>query len=170
MKVLYWSVLQFALMDSDAAATWPALRSAEATVDDSGDGKTHQVLQYYDQFRESIYRYLLSLRLAPEAAEDLVHETFLRLHRALADKRVRTESVRAWVFRVAHNLAISSKRKASEIALDNDELTCLSDLRQSSPDPETAALQHEWLQLNTFCPFEIPRFATCWHPLVLGPR
>jgi DNA-directed RNA polymerase specialized sigma24 family protein len=89
-------------------------------------------------------RYLLSLRLSPETAEDLVHETFLRLHRALGEKKVRTDFVRAWLFRVTHNLA-SLKRKSGEVSLSADELISLADICESGGDPETAVLHEEWV-------------------------
>lgn len=116
-------------------------------MDHSSSGEPQQVLQFYDQLREPIYRYLLCLRLTPETAEDLVHETFLRLHRNLREKKIKTDTVRAWAFRVAHNLAISLKRRSNEIQVDRDDLVFLADAHYADEhqDPEEAVLNEEWL-------------------------
>lgn len=146
MEALCWPTIKFALMDPDAAADWPIVAgSATDTANTPDAGKPQPVLEFYDQFREPAYRYLLSLRLDPETAEDLVHETFLRLHRALGEQKIRTDSVRAWVFRVAHNLAVSLRRKSGEVSVSTDELILLADGRQSTGNPETAVLHEEWL-------------------------
>lgn len=60
--------------------------------------------------RDSIYRYLLGSTDNPGEAEDMTQEVFLRLHAAL-DARLRIENLRAWLFRVAHNLAVDSQRR-----------------------------------------------------------
>jgi DNA-directed RNA polymerase specialized sigma24 family protein len=144
MKALCWPVIKFALMDPDAAASPMVAGSADNASNSSDTGKPQPVPEFYDQFSEPAYRYLLSLRLSPETAEDLVHESFLRLHRALGEKKVRTDCVRAWLFRVAHNLAISL----------NGVRRCLSFHRRTHltgghtrirGDPETAVLHEEWV-------------------------
>jgi len=118
--------------------------SADNASNNSDTGKPQPVFESY-KFSEPAYCYLLSLRLSPETAEDLVHETFLRLHRALGEKKVRTDSVRAWLFRVAHNLAISLKRKSGEASPSTDELILPADIREPGGDPETAVLHEEWV-------------------------
>ncbi len=56
-----------------------------------------------------VYRLLFRLVGLPEEAEDLVQETFLRLYRRRFPVW-REQSVRAWLFRVATNLAYNALR------------------------------------------------------------
>ncbi len=66
----------------------------------------NQVVQLYEEARQDVYHYLLRLGLSPSHAQEGSQEAFLRLYSALH----RGESVRnprAWVFRVAHNLAMT---------------------------------------------------------------
>jgi RNA polymerase sigma-70 factor (ECF subfamily) len=62
------------------------------------------VLEYYDREHVAIRRYLLFLQVDPEIAKEIVQETFLKLHEHLLADGDRT-NLRAWLYRVAHNLA-----------------------------------------------------------------
>ena len=87
-----------------------------------------------------MYHYLLRLGLSPSQAQEGVQEVFLRLHSAL----VRGESIhnpRAWVFRVAHNLAVTEHRAGDRwMALDPGLEAALTD---RGPGPEARVLQRE---------------------------
>ena len=87
-----------------------------------------------------MYHYLLRLGLSPSQAQEGVQEVFLRLHSAL----VRGESIhnpRAWVFRVAHNLAVTEHRAGDRwMALDPELEAALTD---RGPGPEARVLQRE---------------------------
>jgi RNA polymerase sigma-70 factor (ECF subfamily) len=61
--------------------------------------------------REPIYRYVLSSVRDPGDAEDIAQEAFVRLFRELR-KGQRIVNVKAWMFRVAHNLVIDFSRRA----------------------------------------------------------
>jgi hypothetical protein len=43
-----------------------------------------RVLQTFGESKDDLYRYLLCLNLRPEKADDMIQETFLRLHQHLA--------------------------------------------------------------------------------------
>jgi RNA polymerase sigma-70 factor (ECF subfamily) len=66
-----------------------------------------QVAQCFEEAREDVYRYLLTLGLYPQQAQEATQEVFLRLYIALKkgeqDESARLQNWRAWVFRVAHN-------------------------------------------------------------------
>lgn len=66
------------------------------------------VLEHYDREHVPIRRYLAVLGLDPETARDMVQESFLKLHEHLLAGGDRT-NLRAWLFRVAHNLARNSQ-------------------------------------------------------------
>jgi RNA polymerase sigma-70 factor (ECF subfamily) len=87
----------------------------------------------YERYDSSVLTYLRTvLREHPVAADDIFQETFVRLFR----ERKRREAgrndgqaytpvanVRGWIFRVAHNLAISYLRSLRQtVSLDDEEL------------------------------------------------
>jgi RNA polymerase sigma-70 factor, ECF subfamily len=77
-----------------------------------------QVLHAYEECRDDVYYYGLTLGLAPAQAQDVAQEVFLKLYVQLeAGEEIR--SLRAWVFRVAHNEALklrAKERKHAEIS------------------------------------------------------
>jgi len=69
--------------------------------------------------RDDVYRYLLTLGLDPEEAQDAAQEVFLRYYRALK-KGETIENQRAWIFRVAHNHGLNLRaRMKRTIPLDD---------------------------------------------------
>lgn len=81
-----------------------------------GDDRSYTML--YERYDRKILTYLRTiLRDHPEAADDMFQETFVRLFRERKRRHEEGEeynmvqSVRAWLFRVAHNQAISYLRK-----------------------------------------------------------
>lgn len=65
-----------------------------------------------DLYRENmndLYKYLLRLSGHPQAAEDLVQDTFIKAHDYLASYK--GEKVRPWLFRVAYNAYIDWYRR-----------------------------------------------------------
>jgi RNA polymerase sigma-70 factor (ECF subfamily) len=69
-----------------------------------------RVTVVFELLRDPVYRYLFRVLDSREEAEDLTQEVFLRLYTYL-HKGHMVANVRAWVFRVAHNLAIDQKRR-----------------------------------------------------------
>ena len=62
------------------------------------------VLELYDREHVAIRRYLLFLGVDVETGREIVQETFLKLHQHLLDGGDQS-NLRAWLYRVAHNLA-----------------------------------------------------------------
>lgn len=62
------------------------------------------VLQYYDQEHAAMSRYLSFLGVDAETGQEIVQESFLKLHEHLLASGDRS-NLRAWLYRVAHNLA-----------------------------------------------------------------
>jgi len=69
-----------------------------------------RVTKVFELLRDPVYRYLFRVLENPQEAEDLAQEVFLRLYMHL-HKGQSVTNIRAWVFRVAHNLAIDQHRK-----------------------------------------------------------
>ncbi|HEY3936941.1 MAG TPA: RNA polymerase sigma factor [Bryobacteraceae bacterium] len=82
-----------------------ALPAAAWKVENLDDAGHHQVvLEHYDQEQLSLRRYLVFLGIDGETAQEIVQESFLRLHEHLLHGGDRAH-LRAWLYRVAHNLA-----------------------------------------------------------------
>jgi RNA polymerase sigma-70 factor (ECF subfamily) len=69
-----------------------------------------QVLQAYEECRDDVYYYGLTLGLGPAQAQDVAQEVFLKLYVQLREGE-EIRSLRAWVFRVAHNEALKLRAK-----------------------------------------------------------
>lgn len=69
-----------------------------------------EVIALFDDFRDRLLRYVLSLGLSVHDGEDVIQEVFLSLFRHLKRGRSRT-NLRGWVFRVAHNLALKQRNR-----------------------------------------------------------
>jgi RNA polymerase sigma-70 factor (ECF subfamily) len=81
----------------------------------SGTALQEQVARLFEESREDVYRYLLTLGLHPPRAQEATQEVFLRLY-ATMRKGEEIQNPRAWVFRVAHNLGLTirSRQQAEE--------------------------------------------------------
>jgi RNA polymerase sigma-70 factor, ECF subfamily len=97
-----------------------------------------RVLQIYNDARDDVYYYVLTLGLSPGQAQDVAQEVFLKLYIQLcAGEEIRNE--RGWVFRVAHNEALKLKAKErnhSEITPDLEPVSTES-------TPEKSLLEDE---------------------------
>ncbi|MFN0169309.1 MAG: RNA polymerase sigma factor [Bryobacteraceae bacterium] len=85
---------------------------------------------WFEQFRGPLCRYLHVILRDSAEVEDLVQEAFFRLSSEFHNGR-EINDVRAWIFRVAHNLAVDRRRRKSPIVL-------IGDLRSASGLPEPA--------------------------------
>jgi RNA polymerase sigma-70 factor (ECF subfamily) len=79
-------------------------RAADWNESQPVSGDNAIVLDLYDREHVSLRRYLLYLGVDVETAAETVQESFLRLHKHLLAGGDRT-NLRAWLYRVAHNLA-----------------------------------------------------------------
>jgi RNA polymerase sigma-70 factor (ECF subfamily) len=106
----------------------------------SGTALQEQVSQLFEEARDDVYRYLLTLGLFPPQAQEAVQEVFLRLYTTLR-KGEEIQNLRAWVFRVAHNLGLKIRAKQhSELPFDPEigvRYTAQTDT------PETEFLERE---------------------------
>jgi len=74
-------------------------------------GVAEEVVALFDQLRTPLLRYLLGFSLAVSDSEDILQETFLALFQHLERAKSR-ENLRAWLFRVAHNLALKKLQRS----------------------------------------------------------
>lgn len=86
-------------------------RLAGALASGAGEsGLEAEVVAWFDQFRDRLARYLLSLGLRAPDAEELIQETFLSLFAHLRKGKPR-DNLRGWLFQVAHNLALKRRQE-----------------------------------------------------------
>jgi RNA polymerase sigma-70 factor, ECF subfamily len=99
-----------------------------------------QVAQLFEEAREDVYRYLLTLGLYPPQAQEATQEVFLRLYTTMK-KGEEIRNPRAWVFRVAHNLGLKIRAQQShELPFDPDLEMQVAGV---GPDPERSLLERE---------------------------
>lgn len=104
-----------------------------------------RVASLFELYREPLYRYVLQLTWSPGDSEELVQEIFLKLHRELTAGR-EIGHVRAWLFRVGHNLAMDHARAAVPAQSLSEEhvVRGVEDrLAAATPDPERLLLEGE---------------------------
>jgi RNA polymerase sigma-70 factor (ECF subfamily) len=98
------------------------------------------VTQLFEEARDDVYRYLLVLGLSPAQAQEATQEVFRRLYVVL-QRGKRIESLRGWIFRVAHNHGISVRvRESATVALDAELENQLLDEHEN---PERDLLDRE---------------------------
>lgn len=103
-----------------------------------------RVTQLFEELRDSVYRYLIVVVGSPAEAEEISQEAFLEFFRYLQNGQT-IHNVRAWIFRVAHNLAINQlKSRKYVLTMDSafwDELCKLHP--DPHPTPEQTVLHQE---------------------------
>src|SRR5271169_4041212 len=67
-----------------------------------------EVMDFFEQYRNPILRYVLAIGLNVCDAEEITQEAFLSLFRHLQSGKSR-RNLRGWIFRVAHNLALKQR-------------------------------------------------------------
>jgi RNA polymerase sigma-70 factor (ECF subfamily) len=88
----------------------PSPVDVEAVSATSSRGQAAVVTAAFEQYHAEIYSYLRRSTRDESAAEDLMQESFLRLFKEVGEGRT-PDNVRAWLYRVGSNLAISRGRR-----------------------------------------------------------
>jgi len=103
-----------------------------------------QVSRAFLDWRDDVYRYLLTLGLSPPEAQDATQEVFFRLYVALRKGGEEIRNQRGWVFRVAHNLGLTlSVQQSSTLPLDAHLELTLKDHKRST---EIGLIEREKLE------------------------
>lgn len=104
-----------------------------------------RVCTLFAENRLAVYRHVLMLLMNAAEGEDVTQEAFLRLHQALMDGK-QIEETKAWVFRVAHNLALDRLRTSKPSnSLSDESVLIKAEIKTagSLPDPEQQLLSRE---------------------------
>ena len=129
--------------------------------DEDNDAGT--VIELYRHVRPSLYAYLRSLKLSHDHSEDVIQETFLRLVRYTMERGA-NENLRAWIFRVAHNLSVDHHRSQSRWFLNSEmePRPILSDRIDPGPNPEQKIILDErWREFKGAFAQLTPRQRNC---------
>lgn len=105
-----------------------------------------QVLELYERFHLSLFRYLRSLGVSSDEGQDLIQEVFLRLAVHLRASGSH-KNLRSWLFQVAHNLSMDihrERRKVQLISEINGETE--AEIADPKSDPELKYLKKEQLK------------------------
>jgi RNA polymerase sigma-70 factor (ECF subfamily) len=123
------------MSDFPNAAPFDVLLSATENValDSVPRSSEEEVTALFEHFRGRLLRYLCSLGLPVHDGEEIVQEVFLSLFRHLENNKSR-QNLRAWIFRVAHNLGIKKRTEngSSKIPVEYD---CSLNERCHDPAP-----------------------------------
>lgn len=108
------------------------LEQAAARIEGSSPLEA-EVVGLFDQLRDPLLRYLLSFRLLTvQDGDEIIQEAFLALFQHLQHGRS-GHNLRAWLFRVAHNLALKRLQRSRR---DSEKFVELSDMaKEVTADP-----------------------------------
>ncbi len=135
----------------------------------SGDAQ-QRILALYDEYRPHLYRYLRSMRLGREWAEEVIQETFMRLTSKLLEKDD-IENVQGWVVRVAHNLAVDVLKEECRKIIGDDEPFLIENRADPSLNPEEAYCRNERSIRMTLALWELkPQHRQCFQMRAHGFR
>jgi RNA polymerase sigma-70 factor, ECF subfamily len=116
-------------IEGDSVGTWRQARAVTKLRE--------QVTHLFEESRDDVYRYLLTLGLYPPQAQEATQEVFLRLYTALR-KGNEIRKPRAWIFRVAHNLGIDIRTRQDTELPYAPELDFRHAAQHSNPEQELA--------------------------------
>lgn len=107
-----------------------------------------RIVDLYGDMRPSLRAYLCCLGMTSDQAEDVIQESFLRLVRHRFEKDADT-NLRAWIFRVAHNLSMSVHRsqRRSTSANGDESRQLIRERVDPRPSPEQQILLDERMKL-----------------------
>jgi RNA polymerase sigma-70 factor (ECF subfamily) len=105
-----------------------------------------QILSLYDEFRPRLFRYIRSMNLNRDQAEEVIQETFVRLTKRLL-KEDDIDNVQGWIVRVAHNYAVDvHKKNLRDSPGSADYATTIENRVDPTPNPEEAYSRKEQLK------------------------
>jgi RNA polymerase sigma-70 factor (ECF subfamily) len=125
-----------------------------------------RVERIYEAERANIYSYLLYFGFPAARAQELAQDVFLTLYRKMLEGK-EIENPRAWLYRVAHNLAVRTHTREPQF----DELDPEAGSVDMRPDPEHALIENRRRAALHRAVHELsPQQRNCLHLRVQGLR
>ena len=100
------------------------------------------VVAAWTDHHEEVFAFLVRTTRSPEVAEDLLSEAYLRLTREVRADRT-PDNVRAWLYRVGANLAVSRGRRVTTALRGLVRLGTTEGAARTEDAPEAGYLQRE---------------------------
>lgn len=112
----------------------------------------HELERIYDGHASGLFHYLAAFTKTEADARDLLQELFIKLARGVT---MEVQSEKAFLFRLAHNLAIDWLRRR-KARWDSEErlLAELDEGRQAAADPDAALLMRSFAEAMQTLPDE----------------
>jgi len=103
-----------------------------------------RIVDLYDHLRPSLRAYLCCLGMRSDQAEDVIQDTFLRLVR-VGFEGDEAYNIRAWIFRVAHNLSMDVHRsqRRSRPGKEDEPRPLIRERVDPRPSPEQQVILDE---------------------------
>ena len=122
--------------------TIPDLSAVSASSTEAASPKPtpleEEVVALFDQMQDRLLRYLLSTGVPVHDGEEIVQEVFLALFQHLQRGKSR-RNLRAWMFQVAHNLAVRrylAKRRDRQNLVEPGDALAEESFIDRAPNPE----------------------------------
>ncbi|HEY1742003.1 MAG TPA: sigma-70 family RNA polymerase sigma factor [Granulicella sp.] len=134
-----------------------------------GDSREAFILALYDEYRPRLYRYMQSMQLGRDHADEVIQETFMRLTMELL-KENKIENVQGWIVRVAHNLAINVLKKERGTVVNDEARSFVMENRADpalSPE-ETYANKEQFKLMRTVLSSLKPQHRQCFQMRAQG--
>ena len=94
----------------------PAELSDQQCLSALSSGDMQALVELYGRYHKGIYNYVLRMINDVEASEDILQEVYVAVWQS-AHRYGRRSSVKTWIYRIAHNQAVSWIRKQSKAEL-----------------------------------------------------
>jgi RNA polymerase sigma factor (sigma-70 family) len=131
--------------DSGMNAIQGSYANLHAEVWSGRESAAVRVSSLFEEHKSAVYRHVLMMLKNASESEDVTQEAFLRLHSALTDDKG-IEDMKAWVFKVAHNLSLDRLRmnkNASSLSEETVMAKAEAHCAYRLPNPEQALLSKE---------------------------
>lgn len=96
---------------------------------------SHKTTELWNRFSETLRRFILNKVKDEALADDLLQETFIRIHSKIDDLRDEAK-VQSWVFQIARNIINDHYRKNNPIAVEE-----LPEMIDTEPESDEAMTQ-----------------------------
>ena len=111
------------------------MQSERQLIESAQAGDSYAFEQIYEEYFDRIYSYIAARIGNRFDAEDLAEDVFVKALQAIGSFRWQGISIKAWLFRIAHNVTVDHLRKMSKRQTTPVEDT----IPERGPSPEQAA-------------------------------
>ncbi len=80
-----------------------------------------RIIEYYRNFKKELYIYIYRFTGSQENSEDILHDCFINLIKYSQDHEINELSVRAFLYKTAHNISINFLKRSSRFEFSSIE-------------------------------------------------